>query len=259
MKQRAMKQNKGRLMENIEPKCKMCKDIGYIFVAEDVDDYGYHQYAKACPACKAGNPDDQRIKAGLPQKFFATCFPDFKFDSYGGDTEDIKKIASSFFKDFENWKDNSLGLYLWSNIRGSGKTMLACSLSNSLMTKYGISVRFVTTPDYLEYLKRSFNRKPEETDHARQYWECDLLILDDFGAEKSGSWSDQELFRLVDYRYTKHLPVIVTANSPIDKLMCDTRIIDRLYDMCVILHLPEEGIRTKKAEERKRRFIENIG
>lgn len=258
MKQRNMRQSREQLTGSIEPKCKKCRDLGYVFVEENLEDYGYHQYAKVCPVCKAGNPDDQRIKAGLPRKFFATCFPDFKFESYSGDTEDIKKIAGSFFRDFEKWKDDALGLYLWSNIRGSGKTMLSCALSNSLMIKYGISVRFVTVPDYLDYLKHSFSRKPEETDHARQYRECDLLILDDFGAEKNGTWQNQELFRLVDYRYTKQLPVIVTANSPVNQLECNARIIDRLYDMTVMLQLPEEGIRMKKADDRKRRFLSSV-
>lgn len=172
--------------------------------------------------------------------------------------EDIRKIAASFFRDFEKWQDDALGLYLWSNIRGSGKTMLACALSNSLMIKLGISVRFVTVPDYLEYLKRSFSRKPEETDHARQYRECDLLVLDDFGAEKNGEWQNQELFRLVDYRYTRRLPLIVTANSPVNQLECNARIVDRLYDMTVMLHLPEEGIRARKADERKQRFLSSV-
>lgn len=258
MEQHAMKQNREQLTESIEPKCKKCRDLGYVFIEEDVEDYGYHQYAKVCPVCKAGNPDDQRIKAGLPQKFFATCFPDFQFESYREDTADIKKTAGSFFRDFEKWRDNALGLYLWSNMRGSGKTMLACALSNSLMIRYGISVRFVTVPDYLESLKRSFSRKPEETDHARQYRECDLLILDDLGAEKDGSWQNQELYRLIDYRYTRRKLVIVTANAPFDQLKCDTRIADRIYDMTFAQHLPEEPIRAKKADERKQRFLASV-
>ena len=154
MKQHVMKQNRGQLTENTEPKCRTCRDIGYIFIDETVEDYGYHEYAKICPVCKAGNPNDQRLKAELPQKFFTTCLPDFKFDSYSGDSEEMKKIAGSFFRDFDKWRADALGLYLWSSKRGSGKTMLACALSNSLMIKNGISVRFITVPDYLESLKR---------------------------------------------------------------------------------------------------------
>ncbi|MBS6395851.1 MAG: ATP-binding protein [Clostridiales bacterium] len=253
-----MKWSKEQDTDNIDLKCKRCRGIGYIIVDEEVADYGYHQYAKVCPVCKAGNPDDQRIKAGLPQKFFTTCFPDFKFDLYQGGTENIKKIVESFFMDFGKWKDRALGLYLWSNVRGTGKTMLACALSNSLMIKNGVSVRFTTVPDYLERLKQSFNQKPEETDHARQYRECDLLVLDDLGAEKNGTWQNQELFRLIDYRYTRQLPVIVTSNSPVNQLECDVRVIDRLYDMTVMLHLPEDGIRMKKADERKRMFLASV-
>lgn len=258
MKQHAMKQNRERVTENTETGCRKCQGLGYVFVDEVVEDYGPHTYAMICPVCRAGSSDDQRIKAGLPRKFFAISFPDFRFDSYSGDTRDVSKIADSFFRDFEKWQADALGLYLWSSKRGSGKTMLACALSNSLMIKRGISVRFVTVPDYLESLKRSFNRKPEETDHTRQYQECDLLILDDFGAEKNGAWQDQELFRLIDYRYTRHLPVIITANSPVDQLECNTRIVDRLYAMTVMIHLPEEGIRARKAEERKQRFLASV-
>ena len=66
MKQHAMRQHKEQVTDSIKPKCKKCRDLGYVFVEEDVEDYGYHQYAKVCPVCKAGNPDDQRVKAGLP-------------------------------------------------------------------------------------------------------------------------------------------------------------------------------------------------
>lgn len=258
MKQRAMKQSKEQLTENIEPKCKRCRDLGYVFVEENLENYGYHEYAKVCPCCQAGNPGDQRMRAGIPRKFFAVNFPDFRFDTYRADIDNVKKLSSSFFRDFEKWEAETLGLYLWSNIRGSGKTMLASALANSLMIKCGISARFVTVPDYLEYLKRSFSRKPEEIDHTRQYMDCDLLILDDLGAEKEGSWQNQELFRLIDYRYTHRKLVMVTANRPVDKLQCDARIVDRLYDMTVMLHLPEESIRARNADERKQKFIGSI-
>lgn len=41
---------------------------------------------------------------------------------------------------------------------------------------------------------------------------ADLLVFDDLGAGKATDWSDTTLFRLVDARWTRRLPMIVTTN-----------------------------------------------
>ena len=240
-------------------KCQRCKDIKYVFFDEIVAEYGYHEWAQPCPVCNAQNiANDQRARAGIPRKYFCTFYPDFKWDSYGKNVAEQKMLVTDFVKSFKKWKDNRMGLYIWSKERGSGKTMLASAVLNSLMLQNGVSARFTSVPNYLGILTNAFKRKSEETDHSAQYWQSDVLCFDDLGAEKQTEWSNQELFKIIDYRYLKGKSLVVTSNMQIKDLECDDRIVDRLNDMCMQIHMPEESIRTMIANNKKNKFAESI-
>ena len=159
---------------------------------------------------------------------------------------------------FERWEQRNKGLYLWSQTRGSGKTLLACCLASSVRVKYKRRIKFISSPEYLSRASEAYKRDPGQQDGLYAYMNCDLLILDDFGSEKRGEWQEQELFRLIDYRMNHGKLLIVTSNLPISELKCDTRIADRLNRLCIPLHFPEESIRAKKAEEENRRFIQDL-
>lgn len=55
-----------------------------------------------------------------------------------------------------------------------------------------------------------------------------LLILDDLGTEKLTDWAAEKLDTLIDHRYIKGLPLVVTTNVPAAQL--SPRIASRLQD-----------------------------
>ncbi|MBP9041487.1 MAG: ATP-binding protein, partial [Anaerolineaceae bacterium] len=55
-----------------------------------------------------------------------------------------------------------------------------------------------------------------------------LLVLDDLGAQNSTKWAGEKLFQIVDYRYARKLPTVVTTNLDLEEL--DDRIRSRLQD-----------------------------
>ena len=57
---------------------------------------------------------------------------------------------------------------------------------------------------------------------------CPVLLLDDLGAEKRSEWTDEQLYRLLNYRYNEGLPTVVASNVTLDKL--EPRIASRLQD-----------------------------
>lgn len=61
-----------------------------------------------------------------------------------------------------------------------------------------------------------------------------LLILDDLGAATSNAWTDEHLYRLVNYRYNEMLPTILTSNLDTDELerRLGDRVVSRLSQMC---------------------------
>ena len=51
-----------------------------------------------------------------------------------------------------------------------------------------------------------------EAEVLKKVSECDLLIIDDFGAEKITDWVLEKVFLLIDTRYKTEKPLIITTN-----------------------------------------------
>lgn len=64
----------------------------------------------------------------------------------------------------------------------------------------------------------------------------DLLILDDFGAQRRTDYSNEILFLIIDERYKAQKPLILTGNldySVIKQKRSRDRVYDRVIDMCI--------------------------
>ena len=155
-------------------------------------------------------------------------------------------------------------MYIFSDQRGSGKTMLACSIANSLKTNdRDLTLKFIAAPAYMKKLKSSFGEQDTARMNIRakirEYYNCDILIIDDLGAEKRSDWSDSELFDLIDSRYTNKLPTIITSNKAIRELPEDDRLKDRIYETTIAIAMPEESIRSLHADRDKEAFLRSRG
>jgi len=63
---------------------------------------------------------------------------------------------------------------------------------------------------------------------------CSLLIIDDFGTNRTTGWTDEILYSIVNFRYENKLPLIITTNLSIDKFKesNDERLMSRIFEMC---------------------------
>ena len=66
---------------------------------------------------------------------------------------------------------------------------------------------------------------------------CDLLIIDDLGAERDSAYATEQVFSVIDRRYKMMRPVIITTNLSYNEILnctdCDRRrIYDRIMEMC---------------------------
>ena len=62
-----------------------------------------------------------------------------------------------------------------------------------------------------------------------------MLVLDDIGTQKTGDWQQQELFRLINERLNAGKLIIFTSNMPPEKLNVDSRTVDRIQKMSIVL------------------------
>lgn len=126
------------------------------------------------------------------------------------------------------------------------------------MLKYGLQVKFITCPDYLNHVGDSYKRERGERDKSEIFRSCQLLILDDLGSQISRDWQSQELFRLINKRMSEGLITFYTSNMAPENLNLDDRTINRIVKSSITIQMPEESIRLKKARDEQDKFLQDI-
>ena len=134
-------------------------------------------------------------------------------------TEKERNSILKYIKDFLKKKVNNepvKGLYL-SGSFGSGKSYILSALLNELSNK-GFSCVNVHYPRLLQRLKSSFNEFNYD-EVLDEIMACDVLLIDDIGAENNTPWSrDEVLGTILQYRMDNNLTTFFTSNFTIDEL-----------------------------------------
>ena len=115
---------------------------------------------------------------------------------------------------------------------GLGKTHLSLAIGNEVI-KSGYGVIYGSAPDLFRKVEKEHFNKEEETDTAPILQDCDLLILDDLGAEFDSKFNQAFLYNLINTRMNKGNPTIISTNSTLSELKerYGERILSRLLTM----------------------------
>lgn len=197
----------------------------------------------------------RRDLSRMPPEYVYKRAKDFDWNGYKEDVSKQKKIVNAFVLGFTECKKQGRGLYIFSKTKGSGKTMLACCVANEIIQRNDLSVKFITTLDFLELCKRNSDSAMED---LRTIRECSLLILDDIGTESNKDWVNDMLYRLINFRDSALLPTIYTSNKEIADLDLDSRIMNRVEGHSIPVCMPEQSIRQENARKSTGKFLEQI-
>ncbi|MBN1287917.1 MAG: ATP-binding protein [Anaerolineae bacterium] len=210
--------------------CPHCGGMGFVMYDVPV---GHPDFGKAYPcACQLeqrarSRTDDLRRIGGLD------ALRDKSFDTFLAEPAGISpsqatslRMALRRARDFA---ENPQGWLLLQGTYGCGKTHLAAAVANRQLEQ-GHSVLFVSVPDLLDHLRATYTPTSDTTYDERfeQIRTHRLVILDDLGAESPTPWAQEKLYQIFNYRYTRHLPTVITTNADLDQL--DPRIRSRLVD-----------------------------
>lgn len=224
-------------------------------VTYDIEGYGTAEYIENM---EQESGEFRRRHSMLPKNYINVRGTDFKWNLYeNAELTEQKQTVNAFTLNFNTFRKEGKGLYIYSKTKGSGKTMLACCLANEIMERHDITVKFISTVEFIERTKDSFNDYSEKRE-LEQLINASLLIIDDIGAEIKKDWIDMILFRIIDSRYTNKRITIFTSNVERDSLKLNDRIKDRIYDMTVTIRLPEVPVRQKLADIHNREFISRM-
>ena len=229
---RAMLAEAGLPVDYLNPiyTCEKCKDKGYL---ED---------GSRCSCMK------QRITAYLhrsshiERQIEKNNFGNFRLDIYSDmpfadegisprqNMEEILTVAENFVATFDEANDMNLLLY---GPTGLGKTFLSHAVAAELMAA-GKSVVYETAFGMVRiFEEKTFNR--EAGDEIKMAYDslftADLLIIDDLGAELNNSFTNSQLFNIVNSRMIDGKKMIINTNLTPNELSAvyGDRIFSRIF------------------------------
>ncbi|SFC52830.1 ATP-binding protein [Bacillus sp. UNCCL81] len=225
----------------VQPVCKCMKEIEHNRIRE------MENFQKRA--------DIERLFSisNLGDKFTQSTLENFQ---HREGTEHAFKATRKYIEEYPNWKQD--GLLIW-GAYGNGKSHLAAAVTNVLNNK-GYIVVFQSVPELLERIKSTFNNDNKETKQQimKALLECDLLVLDDIGAEKLTDWVQEVMFNIIDGRYRKKLPIFYTSNlKPVElSIQIGPRSYDRLVETSLTIENKATSFRREIAKERLQNYLE---
>lgn len=196
--------------------------------------------------------DIERINSLKRNSLMDEKFRNAYFDTFtvNGFNEKNFKICRRYVSGFDEMVRKNQGLLMWGNI-GTGKSYAAACIANSLLDK-GVPVIMTSFVKLFE----SFQKDPAaEESIIKRLNGVKLLILDDLGAERSTDYALEKVYNIVDSRYRRSLPMIVTTNVPINVMKEEpdvrfSRIYDRIFECCYPMQFSGVNWRRKEASSR---------
>lgn len=184
-----------------------------------------------------------------------TCFESFDLRYYsdsslpelnGRSPREIMKQNYDFCKEYaENFCLPYKGIIMTGGT-GLGKTHLSLSVAKVVIDK-GYSAVYGSVPDLFGKIEAAhFGKETGEGEVMQTIKECDLLVLDDLGAEFSSQFYVSCLYDIINTRLNFGRPVIVNTNLSASELQSrySDRIASRLLSMKRMLFCGED-IRVK--------------
>lgn len=146
----------------------------------------------------------------------------------------MTEVFTYCFKFAENFDGSESGI-LMMGATGLGKTHLSLAIANRVIEK-GNSVIYGSVPELLRTLNNEqFGRADGDT--MSLLTGCDLLVLDDLGAENCSDYNLSQIYEIINARINRRLPMIVSTNFSIRELpeRYSDRICSRLFSMYKML------------------------
>ena len=253
----------------------MIEDVEFAYDSEKEYIKDGHAYCKVCHerkdgdvmeffgnkmilrvACKCDREIEQQKKRREKQmeieRLKRTCFNSMRewsytFENYQGEENQSLMIAKNFVEDYEKMKKENIGLLFYGSV-GSGKTYLACSIANSLIEQYQISVKIRNFAQIINELQKS-SFDFDKNAYIESLVNTSVLILDDLGIERDTSYAKEQVYNIVNSRYLKQKPTIFTTNLSYDTIQnCKDsveyqRIYSRIIEMCIPVMVVGEDFR----------------
>jgi DNA replication protein DnaC len=199
--------------------CERCGGSGWIIIEKE----GVSG-AERCECALASRPSRLEALSGIPPKFAAKTLENFVPPNDNPVVADILRGAMNdvrrYTQDFVTLDRRGL---LFVGDTGSGKTHLGVAALHRLMAQ-GHECLFFDYQDLLDRIRRGWNASAGTSDREayQSALDCEVLMIDDLGANRAIEWMEDIIFGIISYRYNQSKAIIATTNLPDD----DERIVE---------------------------------
>lgn len=189
------------------------------------------------------------------ESFNINYYPDTVDPATGINPRSRMKEILDFCRDYAaDFATDSPSLLLY-GATGLGKTHLSLAIASETVKK-GYGVIYGSAQNLMSRLEKehfSSGRNSEYEGSEQALLECDLLIIDDLGAEFSTQFTVAELYNIINTRIMSRLPVIISTNLTPDGLeqKYTQRITSRIVGNYISLYFCGKDIRQIKNTEQE--------
>lgn len=224
--------------------CEKCQDTG---MAED----------GMCECFRRELIAENFRHSNLEQALVNQTFDHFLLDLYSPEAEgrllaprDNMKRILDLCKDFADRFDQQHKSLLFTGATGLGKTFLSTAIARALLDQ-GKSVIYISAPELARRLESV--RFKDEEGQLQQFFEADMLIIDDLGTESRTPYTVGTLTDLMDRRIRTGKKMLFSTNLNLEGIQkaYDERIISRLLGHFTYCYFYGEDLRIKAFKEGK--------
>lgn len=223
-------------------------------------DTGYDESGRLCGCLTRTLTEKALSDANLTKHMAGQTFECFELSYYDnsfknsvgvGAKDNARSIfdtAYNFAKNFDYTEKN----LLFYGPSGLGKTFLSSAIASYLIAE-GKDVLYISANSFFPMLENlHFGRGDDRSAYiADKALNCDLLILDDLGAEFITQFTASELFRVMNMRLLSGKKMVFSTNLSLRDIVqsYSERIVSRLIGSFETLHFFGEDIRKRKKYE----------
>lgn len=223
--------------------CPLCKDTEFVVIDKvlyTVKENGEEKkiYGPVAEPCKCREQKYySRIleHSGISEAFKSKTVREYKPKDKS--QEQARSTVIEYISNFDairSDRNNSIALL---GQPGSGKTHLTIATANELLRR-GVGVLYMQYREVITQLKQVIVDDTEYQVQMNKYKSAPVLLIDDLfkGATRDGKINESEMrimFELINHRYLKQLPLLVSSEFFMDRLIdYDDATGSRIIEMC---------------------------
>lgn len=168
-------------------------------------------------------------KAGLTLETSKLNFTNF--EEWNEYSSEMKRIGIKYFRNFDDIRETRKNSLIFSGNPGCGKSHLVIAIANNLIRRK-LEVVYMPYRETIMEIKQNIMNGEVYNEVLNKYKKAEILLIDDLFKGQITFADINIMFELVNYRYMNNLPMLISTELTIDKIIKEDEALgSRIYEM----------------------------